>query len=186
MHNFKLKPMGTPGVAPAHVKPWTQQEDEMLTSLYPERTARKMAEQLQRTIRSVKWRLSILRERGLIAIKKKPLSEDSIAVLIKKRHTRTARELAEEVGCSRKTVSTVLNKRGYSLQKCGERHHAAKYSDHLAEQVTVLRDERGMTFAAIAEHINSTQQERLTVNTVQHLYNRRTAADAVLYELLPN
>ncbi|EFN7674606.1 DNA-binding protein, partial [Escherichia coli] len=28
--------MGIPGKAPAHVKPWTQQEDEMLTSLYQE------------------------------------------------------------------------------------------------------------------------------------------------------
>ncbi|MCZ5798169.1 DNA-binding protein, partial [Escherichia coli] len=31
---MKLKPMGTPGVAPAHVKPWTQQEDELLATLY--------------------------------------------------------------------------------------------------------------------------------------------------------
>lgn len=183
---MKLKPMGTPGVAPAHVKPWAQWEDEILTSFYPDSTAREMAERLQRTTRSVKWRLSLLRERGLIAIKKKPLSKEAINTLIKKRHIRTAHELADEVGCSRKTVNTYLNKRGYSLRKCGERHHSARYSDHLAEQVTALRDEHGLTFAAIAEHINSTQQMRLTVNTVQHLYNRRTAADAVLYELLPN
>ncbi|ENH0677680.1 DNA-binding protein [Escherichia coli] len=178
--------MGTPGVAPAHVKPWTQQEDEKLISIYQECTAREMAEQLQRTIKSVKWRLSLLRERGLIGIKKKPLSKEAIAILIKERHTKTALELADEVGCNRRTVSAHLNKRGYSLRKCGERHHSAKYSDHLAEQVAALRDESRLTFAAIAEHINNTQQVTLTVTTVHHLYNRRTAADVVLYELLPN
>lgn len=183
---MKLKPMGTPGIAPAHVKPWAQWEDEMLTRLYPDCTTRQMAEQLQRTIKAVKWRLSLLRERGLIGIKKKPLSKEARAILIKKRHSSTARELATEVGCCAKTVSAYLNKQGYSLRKCGEKHHSARYSDHLAEQITALREEHRMTFAAIAEHINCTQQTRVTTNTVQHLYNRRTAGDAVLYELLPN
>lgn len=183
---MRLAPMGIPGKAPAHVKAWTQQEDEMLISFYPDCTAWQMAERLQRTTKSVKWRLSLLRERDLIDIKKKPLTKEAIAFLIKHRHTRTARELADEVGCSVDTVKKQLNKRGYRLQKCGESHPSARYSDHLVELVTALRDERGMTFAAIAEHINCTQQERLTTNTVLHLYNRRTAADVVLCELLPD
>ncbi|HAX5207817.1 TPA: DNA-binding protein [Escherichia coli] len=183
---MKLKPMGTPGIAPAHVKPWAQWEDEMLTSLYPGCTARQMAEQLQRTTRSVKWRLSILRERGLIAFKKKPLSQEAITILIKNRHTKTARELALEVGCSTETVKHNLNKRGYRLQKCGENHPAARYSDQLAELVRELRDDRNMTFSMITRHINNNLQINISENSVWCLYTRRTAADALLYELLPD
>lgn len=186
MHNFKLKPMGTPGVAPAHVRPWTQQEDEILISLYPECNTHQITERIQRTRSAVMHRLGFLRDRGLIGRKRKVLSTKEIALLIKNRHTRTAQELADEIGCTRRTVQAHLNKRGYSLQKCGERHHLTRYSDHLVELVTELRDEQHMTFAMIAEHINSTQQLILTVATAQHLYNRHTAADAVLYELLPD
>ncbi len=45
---MKLKPMGTPGVAPAHVKPWTQQEDELLATLYHSHTAPELTKHLQR------------------------------------------------------------------------------------------------------------------------------------------
>ncbi|EJE9857994.1 hypothetical protein M5849_004206 [Salmonella enterica] len=30
-----LKPMGTPGKCPAHLRPWTAEEDKLLVNLYP-------------------------------------------------------------------------------------------------------------------------------------------------------
>lgn len=181
-----LKSMGTPGVAPAHVKPWTQQEDEMLISLYPECNTWQMAERVQRTRSAVMHRILFLRNRGLIGRKKKaPLSTEAIAFLITNRHVTTTQKLALEVGCSECTVRYALHKRGYSLQKCGENHPSARYSDHLVELVTELRDRHNMTFRMIAKHINSTMQMHINNVTAFRLYNRRTAADAVLCELLP-
>ncbi|MEB7741087.1 MerR family transcriptional regulator [Escherichia coli] len=158
----------------------------MLISLYPNHTTYQMAERTQRIRSAVKHRICFLRECGLIGRKRKALSTEAVAFLIRNRHTRTARELADEVGCSARTVKAHLNKRGYNLQKCGERHHCARYSDHLVEQITELRDREGMTFRMIAKHINSTMQMHINDDTAFHLYNRRTAADAMLYELLPN
>ncbi|ENC0629346.1 HTH domain-containing protein [Escherichia coli] len=183
---MRLTPMGTPGKAPAHVKPWTQQEDRLLISLYQEHNTHQFAERIQRTSSAVMNRIHVLRNRGLIGRKRKVLSREEITILIKNRHTRTAKELANRLGCTDRTVKAHLNKRGFSLQKCGELHPNAKHSDRLVELVTELRDEQHMTFVMIAEHINSTQQMKLTISTVWHLYHRRTAADAVLSELLPD
>lgn len=158
----------------------------MLISLYPECNTRQITEQIQRTHDAVMHRLSFLRDRGLIGRKKKTLGAKEIAFLIENRRTRTARELAAEVGCTIRTVQVHLKKRGYSLRKCGGLHHLTRYSDHLVELVTELHDEQHMTFAMIAKHINHTLQIKVTTRTARFLYGRRTAADAVLYELLPN
>lgn len=158
----------------------------MLISLYPECNTRQITEQIQQTHDAVMHRLSFLRDRGLIGRKKKTLSAKEIAFLIENRRTRTARELAAEVGCTIRTVQVHLKKRGYSLRKCGGLHHLTRYSDHLVELVTELHDEQHMTFAMIAKHINHTLQIKVTTRTARFLYGRRTAADAVLYELLPN
>ncbi|EFL5695315.1 TPA: DNA-binding protein [Escherichia coli] len=182
-----LKPMGGPGKAPKHVSAWTQQEDELLISLYQDHSTWQMAERLQRTRSAVMHRILFLRNRGLIGRKRKaPLSAEAIAFLTKNRHAKTARELARKAGCSECTVRYTLHKRGYSLKKCGESHHCTRYSDRLAELVTELRDRRNMTFCIIAKHINITMQMHISDDTAFHLYNRRTAADALLYELLPN
>lgn len=158
----------------------------MLISLYPECNTRQITEQIQRTHDAVMHRLSFLRDRGLIGRKKKTLSAKEITFLIENRRTRTARELAAEVGCTIRTVQVHLKKRGYSLRKCGGLHHLTRYSDHLVELVTELHDEQHMTFAMIAKHINHTLQIKVTTRTARFLYGRRTAANAVLYELLPN
>ncbi|EJN8536994.1 DNA-binding protein, partial [Escherichia coli] len=127
---MRLTPMGTPGKAPAHVKPWTQQEDRLLISLYQEHNTHQFAERIQRTRKAVMHRIRFLRNRGLIGRKRKaPLSTEVIAFLIKNRHVKTAREMALEAGCSECTVRYTLRKRGYNLQKCGENHHCARYSD---------------------------------------------------------
>lgn len=158
----------------------------MLISLYPECNTRQITEQIQRTHDAVMHRLSFLRDRGLIGRKKKTLSAKEIAFLIENRRTRTARELAAEVGCTIRTVQVHLKKRGYSLRKCGGLHHLTRYSDHLVELVTELHDEQHMTFAMIAKHINHTLQIKVTTRAARFLYGRRTAADAALYELLPD
>lgn len=158
----------------------------MLISLYPECNTRQITEQIQRTHDAVMHRLSFLRDRGLIGRKKKTLSAKEIAFLIENRRTRTARELAAEVGCTIRTVQVHLKKRGYSLRKCGGLHHLTRYSDHLVELVTELHDEQHMTFAMIAKHINHTLQIKVTTRTARFLYGRRTAADAALYEPLPD
>lgn len=158
----------------------------MLISLYPECNTRQITEQIQRTHDAVMHRLSFLRDRGLIGRKKKTLSAKEIAFLIENRRTRTARELAAEVGCTIRTVQVHLKKRGYRLRKCGGLHHLTRYSDHLVELVTELHDEQHMTFAMIAKHINHTLQIKVTTRTARFLYGRRTAADAALYELLPD
>ncbi|EMZ9466763.1 DNA-binding protein [Escherichia coli] len=183
---MRLTPMGIPGKAPAHVKAWTQQEDRLLISLYQEHNTHQMAERIQRTRKAVMHRIRFLRNRGLIGRKRKaPLSTEAIAFLIKNRHVKTAQEMALEVGCSECTVRYTLRKRGYNLKKCGENHHCARYSDHLVELVTELRDIHNMTFCMIAEHINSTTQMHINGDTALHLYHRHPATDAVLCELLP-
>ncbi|CAD7366155.1 MULTISPECIES: hypothetical protein [Enterobacteriaceae] len=52
-----LKPMGVPGKAPKHVSAWTQQEDELLISLYQDHSTWQMAERLQRTRSAVMHRI---------------------------------------------------------------------------------------------------------------------------------
>ncbi|EFM1639311.1 DNA-binding protein, partial [Escherichia coli] len=116
------------------VSAWTQQEDELLISLYQDHSTWQMAERLQRTRSAVMHRILFLRNRGLIGRKRKaPLSAEAIAFLTKNRHAKTARELARKVGRSECTVRYTLHKRGYSLKKCGESHHCARYSDRLTE-----------------------------------------------------
>lgn len=182
-----LKPMGTPGKAPKHVRAWTQQEDKLLISLYPDHNTWQMAERIQRTRKAVMHRISFLRNRRLIGRKRKaPLSTEAIAFLIKNRHVKTAQEMAMEAGCSECTVRYALRKRGRNLQKCGQNHHCAKYGDHLVKLVTELRDIHNMTFSMIAEHISSTMQVHINDDTAFRLYNRYTADDAVRRELLPD
>lgn len=69
---MKLKPMGTPGVAPAHVKPWTQQEDELLATLYHSHTAPELTKHLQRTESAIRSRIRLLLSQGVIHAKRPP------------------------------------------------------------------------------------------------------------------
>ncbi|EMB3108001.1 DNA-binding protein [Escherichia coli] len=183
---MRLTPMGIPGKAPAHVKAWTQQEDELLITMYPDHTVRQIMKRLQRSQSSVKNRMLTLRERGLIGTKKKPLTKEMIAFLIRNRHVKSARELADVAGCCISCVKVNLRKRGYNLRKTGENHHCARHSDRLVELVAELRDNQNMTFRMIAEHLSRAMQMHLTTEMVYHLCHRRTAADAVLCELLPD
>ncbi|HGC4928927.1 TPA: DNA-binding protein, partial [Escherichia coli] len=51
-----LKPMGTPGKAPKHVRAWTQQEDALLAELYPSHTAPELTKHFQRTESAIRSR----------------------------------------------------------------------------------------------------------------------------------
>lgn len=105
---MKLKPMGTPGVAPAHVKPWTQQEDELLATLYHSHTAPELTKHLQRTESAIRSRIRLLLSQGVIHAKRPHLSTKELSMLIRNRHTKTIRELANELGRSPSTVELNL------------------------------------------------------------------------------
>ncbi|WP_274803136.1 DNA-binding protein [Escherichia coli] len=181
-----LKPMGTPGKAPKHVRAWTQQEDALLAELYPSHTAPELTKHFQRTESAIRSRIRLLLSQGVIHTKQPPLNTKELNTLIKNRHTKTVRELASELGRSPSTVELNLRKRGYRFRKYGELHHKTRYSDHLVELVTELRDEKGMTFSEIRKHIRDTVGISLKRWVPARLYSRYTAADCVLCELLPD
>ncbi len=183
---YALKPMGIPGKAPAHVKAWTQQEDDLLITLYPQHTARDIAGRLGRSYEGVRGRISRLREQGRIGIKQQRLSDEMIATLIRNRHTRSLKELAHMAKVSTRTVTNRLRALGYSLIKCGELHKNAVYSDCIVEIINQLRDEQGLTFREIAQRLSHELQPNPTPTLAQRLYWRCTASDAVLRELLPD
>ncbi|MEY1587063.1 DNA-binding protein, partial [Escherichia coli] len=87
---------------------------------------------------------------------------------------------------STRTVTNRLRALGYSLIKCGELHKNAVYSDCIVEIINQLRDEQGLTFREIAQRLSHELQPNPTPALARHLYWRRTAADAVLRELLPD
>ncbi|WP_249577784.1 DNA-binding protein [Escherichia coli] len=183
---MKLKPMGIPGQAPRHVKQWTKQEDALLISMYPKHSIREMTSRLNRSFHATGQRLITLRKRGLIGRKRQRLDEKAIAEIISNHHRKSKRDMAREMKCSKCTIQKILRDRGYSAMKCGGIHHAAKYDDHIVHLVTELRDGHGMPFREISRHIHKITGIQVAYSTVWWLYNRRTAADAVLYELLPN
>lgn len=71
---YALKPMGIPGKAPAHVKAWTQQEDDLLITLYPTHTSQEIGAQINRTAASVRNRISALHKQGRVKLKAGRLS----------------------------------------------------------------------------------------------------------------
>lgn len=67
-----LKPMGTPGKAPKHVRAWTQQEDALLAELYPSHTAPELTKHFQRTESAIRSRIRLLLSQGLFTPNKLP------------------------------------------------------------------------------------------------------------------
>ena len=181
-----LKPMGVSGVPPKHVRAWTQQEDALLVGLYPSHTVPELTKHFQRTGPAIRSRIRLLLSQGVIHTKQPPLNTKELNTLIRNRHTKTIRELANELGRSTSTVGLNLRKRGYRFRKYGELYHRARYSDHLVELVTELRDEQGMTFSEIRKYIRDTAGISLKRWVLARLYARYTAADTVLCELLPD
>ncbi|EOY7764389.1 DNA-binding protein [Escherichia coli] len=183
---YALKPMGIPGKAPAHVKAWTQQEDDLLITLYPTHTSQEIGAQINRTAASVRNRISALHKQGRVKLKAGRLSRGQIDHIIRHRHTKSAQQLAQELGCCEDSVTRIIRNHGVTLVKCGEAHHKAKYSDAQAKQVRELRNVRKWSWQRIASHMNYLHQTNMTISGAVALYRRRTASDAVFRELLPD
>ncbi|ECH9261503.1 hypothetical protein AVA06_003301 [Salmonella enterica subsp. enterica] len=93
-----LPPMGIPGVCPAHRRPWTSEEDELLINLHGKKTAAEIAKLLPapgRSVSAVKTRQQDLRERfpDLIGYIHHPWTQEHDNFLRKNRHTMTAEEI---------------------------------------------------------------------------------------------
>ncbi len=113
-----LKPMGVSGVPPKHVRALTQQEDALLVGLYPSHTVPELTKHFQRTGPAIRSRIRLLLSQGL-STPNNPLNTKELNTLIRNRHTKTIRELANELGRSTSTVGLNLRKRGYRFRKYG-------------------------------------------------------------------
>ncbi len=58
---MKLQPMGLKGRAPAHVRPWTPEEDALLIALYSSTPVKDIAARIKRTVWAVYNRTGVLR-----------------------------------------------------------------------------------------------------------------------------
>ncbi|EAM4262973.1 AsnC family protein [Salmonella enterica] len=182
-----LKPMGTPGKCPAHHRPWTAEEDELLINLHGKKTAAEMAKLLPppgRYVYAVKTRLSDLRERfpDLIGYIRHLWTQEQDNFLRKNRHTMTAKEIGNRL-TPRRTESAVMSRAihiGVSLYKCGDNLPQTRHKDEDVNFIRELRDRYSLTFPEIGEKFD------LSKDTTKRLYYcRHTAIDAIARECLP-
>ncbi|WP_430488201.1 AsnC family protein [Salmonella enterica] len=175
-----LKPMGTPGKCPAHLRAWTAEEDESLISLYPDHTFCEIAAQLGRTKVAVKFRAIRLQREGRLGHKRNRFTPEQDAFIRANRHSMTLAEVAAHLG--RKSSADIANRAkrlGVSYRKYGDLHHLTKYPDSDVEFIRALRD-GGMIFPEIAGKF---EMPKSTASSIY--YKRFTAADAIAREYLP-
>ncbi|EMD4459927.1 AsnC family protein [Salmonella enterica] len=174
-----LKPMRTPGKCPACERAWTPEEDELLISLHPSMTYKKMTAHLNRSERGIRARASIFIHAGILAAKTKPFTPDQDAFIRANRHRLTLYEVAIHLGKSKDCVSKRAQRLGVSYRKAGDLHHATKHPDSDVDLIHALRDE-GLTFRCIAKKFE------IPHTTARSLYyDRKTAIDAIAREYLP-
>ncbi|EEM6323593.1 AsnC family protein [Salmonella enterica] len=175
-----LKPMGTLGKCPAHVRPWTASQDELLINLHPHMTYTQIANLLDRTIGSIKWRANLLREEGRLAYKQTRLTPEQCSFIRRNRHNMTHSEVAAVLGVPVVTVKEKAWAMGVSYRKCGDAHFRTKYPDSDIVLIRQLRDEYNLTFSEIGEKFD------IQARVCRHLYTYRlTAIDAIAREYLP-
>ncbi|HAK3428040.1 TPA: hypothetical protein R4F56_001782 [Salmonella enterica subsp. enterica serovar Muenchen] len=180
-----LKPMSTPGKCPAHCRPWTAAEDELLMNLHGKKTVAEIAALLPepgRTVAAAKERLKRLREHypDRVDYINRPYTAEEDDFIRKNCHTLTIAEVATHLdNRSRKSVKGRAEKIGVSFRKFGERHQRAKYPDEIVFLVEEWRDDLNLTFSEIERRLN------LPKTTAQHLYKRLTADYAIAREYLP-
>ncbi|EAS0616175.1 hypothetical protein E8Q24_28460 [Salmonella enterica] len=180
-----LKPMGTPGKCPAHCRPWTPEEDELLISMRGKKTVAEIAALLPepgRTAGAAKERIQILRERypDRVDYIRRPYTTEEDDFIRKNCHTLTIKEVAAHFdNRSLKSVKGRAKKIGVSFRKFGERHSRAKYPDEIVFLVEEWRDDLKLTFREIERRLN------LPRTTAQHLYSRPTADYTIAREYLP-
>ncbi|EAV6871676.1 AsnC family protein [Salmonella enterica subsp. enterica serovar Lexington] len=175
-----MKPMGTPGKCPAHVRPWTASQDELLINMYPHMTYTQIANLLGRTIGAIRWRTTLLHEAGPLTYKKIRLTPEQCSFIRKNRHNMTHSEVAAVLGVPVVTVKEKAWAMGVTYRKCGDAHYRTKYPDSDIELIRQLRDEYNLTFREIGEKFD------IQAGVCRYLYTyRQTVADAIAREYLP-
>ncbi|HIF3098364.1 TPA: AsnC family protein [Salmonella enterica] len=182
-----LPPMGTLGKCPAHLRPWTAEEDELLINLYGKKTVAEIAACLPapgRSFYAVKFRIRELRQRfperfGYI---NHPWTPEHDRFLRRNRYTMTAKEIGNRLTPRRteKSVTRRAKRLGISLYKCGDNLPQTRYKDEDVKLLRALRDESSLTFDEIGEKFGVSE------STAAWLYHHRhTAIDAIAREYLP-
>ncbi|EAA2733727.1 AsnC family protein [Salmonella enterica subsp. enterica] len=182
-----LPPMGIPGVCPAHRRPWTLEEDELLIKLHGKKTAAEIAKLLPapgRSVSAVKTRQQDLRERfpELIGYIHHPWTQEHDNFLRKNRHTMTAEEIGNRLTPRRTEVSVSCRaaRLGISLYKCGDNLPRTRHKDKDVIFIRELRDSSELTFKEIGGKFG------LSKDMAVWLYHHRLTADyAIVRELLP-
>ncbi|EBC1350147.1 AsnC family protein [Salmonella enterica] len=182
-----LKPMRTPGKCPAHHRPWTAEEDELLINLHGKKTVAEMAKLLPapgRSVYAVKTRLRDLRERfpELIGYIRHLWTQEQDNFLRKNRHTMTAKEIGNRL-TPRRTGNAVMSRAiylGISLYKCGDNLPQTRYKDEDINLIRELRDRYSLTFKEIGGKFGLSKDI-----TIWLYHHRLTAIDAIAREHLP-
>ncbi|EDX0905002.1 AsnC family protein [Salmonella enterica subsp. enterica] len=175
-----LKPMGTPGKCPAHLRAWTPEEDELLVNLYPHMTSAQIATMQDRSIKAVECRIRVLQDMGRLTRKKVKLTSEQRSFIRANNFKMTAREVADALGIPVNTVWKEIRRQNISYRKYGDFHHSTKHPDSDIELIRQLRDEYNLTFREIGEKFD------ISADHCQHIYHRRhTAIDAIAREYLP-
>ncbi|EEN5935451.1 AsnC family protein [Salmonella enterica] len=175
-----LKPMGTPGKCPAHFRPWTAEQEELLISLYPSMTYDQIASALNRSVAAIRLRVNLLHKSGRLAYKEPRITPEQLRFIRDNRHTMTIRGVAAVLGVSPRTVDNKIKDMGISYYKCGDRHPLTKYPDSDVDLIRQLRDESDLSFGKIAEKFD------MPAKSCQSIYTSRlTVADAIAREYLP-
>ncbi|EHL5405193.1 AsnC family protein [Salmonella enterica] len=182
-----LKPLGTPGKCPAHLRPWTAAEDELLISMYGKKTIAEMVKLLPapgRSFYAVQIRIRDLRERfpDLIGYINPTWTQEHDNFLRKNCHTMTAEEIGNRLTPRRTKASVTLRafRLGISLYKCGDALPITRHKDEDVKLIRELRDRFNLTFCEIGEKFG------ICESMTSWLYHHRhTAIDAIAREHLP-
>ncbi|EDU0140372.1 AsnC family protein [Salmonella enterica] len=175
-----LKPMGTPGKCPAHVRPWTQDDDELLINLYPSMKKAQVAIMLGRTASAVAHRVSILQDAGRLPYKKPRLTPEQSRFIRDNRHSMTIKAIAAYLGVGTATIKYIARAMGVSYRKYGDMCSITKYPDSDVELIRQLRDEYNLTFSEISKKFDMHPAVCWKIYTY-----RQTASDAIAREYLP-
>ncbi|EBG1775216.1 AsnC family protein [Salmonella enterica] len=174
-----LKPMGTPGKCPAHIRRWTAKEDELLISLYPSMTSKEMTTYLDRTEQAIRARAHLFIQRGILSAKYERFTPDQDAFIRANCRNMTLSEMGAYLGKSKDCVNQRASRLRVSCGKTGDYHRSTKYPDSDVVLIRALRNE-GLTFPCIAEKFE------MRISAVKWVYHHRlTAVDAIARGYLP-
>lgn len=175
-----LKPMGIPGKCPAHLRAWTEKEDELLISLFPLMTCAEIAIQIGRGLKAIEKRVGMHRQAGRLPYKYRHFTPEDDAFIKANRHVLSASDMAVHLGRKQDDIRHRASALGISLRKYGNFCHLTKYSDEDVELIRQLRDEFNLPFKEIAEKFETSR------DYASQLYHKRLTANyAIVREYLP-